>query len=316
MSRLAVWLILALALQAPGRDVSPLVDHHQHLFDAASASLAPGIEQIDAARLVALLDDAGIRRAVVLSVAYQFGNPNKPAVPDEYARVRAENDWTSAQVARFPDRLVGFCSVDPLKAYALAEIDRCARDRWLRTGLKVHFGNSDVNLDDHAEVDKVRRVFRAADARGMAIVVHMRASVTRKRPYGANEARVFLNELLPAAPHATVQIAHLTGAGGYDDPGAEAALAVFIDAIANADPRMAHVYFDVSGIAGFGHWKDKAELIATRIRQVGIERILYGSDAATGGGLPPRDAWAAFRQLPLTDAEIDAIAANVAPYLR
>ncbi len=43
-------------------------------------------------------------------------------------------------------------------------------------------------------------------------------------------------------------------------------------------------------------------LIATRLRQLGLRRILYGSDAASGGNLPPREGWAAFRRLPLTDA--------------
>jgi predicted TIM-barrel fold metal-dependent hydrolase len=80
---------------------------------------------------VRLLDEAGIRQALVLSLAYQYGNPNRPPVENEYDQVKAENDWTSAQVARFPDRLRGFCSVNPLKDSALEEIARCAKDPWL-----------------------------------------------------------------------------------------------------------------------------------------------------------------------------------------
>src|SRR5437773_1217832 len=122
----------------------PLADYHQHLFSPAVAKLSLGLKSIDAADLIALLDSAGIRRALVLSVAYQFGNPNKPAVEDEYAQVKAENDWTSEQVARFPDRLRGFCGFNPLRDYALQELARCARDPHLRNGIKLHFGNSDV----------------------------------------------------------------------------------------------------------------------------------------------------------------------------
>lgn len=59
-----------------------------------------------------------------------------------------------------------------------------------------------------------------------------------------------------------------------------------------------------------------AALVAKRIRQVGVERILYGSDAAVGDNLRPREAWAAFRRLALTEDEFDTIARNVAPYLR
>lgn len=62
--------------------------------------------------------------------------------------MKAENDWTSQQVAQYPDRLRGFCGVNPIRVYALDEIARCARDPQLRAGLKLHFGNSDVNVND------------------------------------------------------------------------------------------------------------------------------------------------------------------------
>jgi uncharacterized protein len=295
---------------------APLADYHQHLFGPNIKKLSPALQTIEASDLIALLDSAGIRRALVLSIAYQFSNPNRPPVEDEYVGVKAENDWTSQQVARFPDRLRGFCSVNPLKDYATKELERCSKDPQLHYGLKLHFGNSDVDLDNPQHVKQLRRVFRAANKHHMAIVVHMRSSVTRKRPYGADEARIFLNEVLPSAPGVPVQIAHLAGAGGYDDPLVDQALAVFADAIANHDQRMAHVYFDVSGVVGYGNWAGKADLIATRIRQLGLDRILYGSDGATGGNLAPREAWAAFRQLPLSDAEFHTIATNTVSYMQ
>jgi predicted TIM-barrel fold metal-dependent hydrolase len=99
--------------------------------------------------------------------------------------VCAENDWTSEQVRRFPDRLRGFCGFNPLCDYALRALARCARDPQLRYGIKLHFGNSDVDLNNPEHVERTRQVFREANRRRMAIVVHMRPSVTRKRPYGA-----------------------------------------------------------------------------------------------------------------------------------
>lgn len=310
-----LWCAIALLVFRPLQgQAQPLVDHHQHFFGPAVTTLTPGVEPITATELIVLLDSARIRRAVVLSVAYQFGNPNRPPIENEYAQVKAENDFTSRQVARAPERLRGFCSVNPLKDYAREEIARCAKGQ-LRFGLKLHFGNSDVDLNNPKHVEQLRRVFRTANNLGMAIVVHMRSSVTRKRPYGANEARIFLNDVLPAAPDVPVQIAHLAGAGGYDDPLVDQALAVFVAAIANRDARMERVYFDVSGVAGLGEWVNKVDLIATRIRQLGVERILYGSDGAAGANTP-RAAWAAFRQLPLTEAEFGTIASNIAPYMR
>jgi hypothetical protein len=58
--------------------------------------------------------------------------------------------------------------------------------------------------------------------------------------------------------------------------------------------------------------------LVKRIRQIGVKRILYGSDAAVGSNpnLLPREAWAAFSRLELTKKEIKTIAKNVAPYFR
>jgi predicted TIM-barrel fold metal-dependent hydrolase len=309
-------ILAVIPLQSTQRNVPPpLVDHHQHLF-SPEVTRSSNVDPLEVAELIRNLDDAGIRRAAVLSVAYQFGHPNRPPVEHEYDQVKAENDWTSKQVARFPDRLRGLCGVNPLKDYALSELERCARDPFMRTGLKLHFGNSDVDLDNADHVQRLRRLLHAANDHGMALVIHMRSSVTKQRPYGAKQARTFLEEVLPAAPDVTVQIAHLTGGGSYDEPSTDEALSFFIGAIQNHDPRMTHVYFDVSGIAGFGKWTDKADQIVARIRQIGVERILFGSDGARGGGLTPRDAWKDFLQLPLSDAELRAIAGNVAPYLK
>jgi predicted TIM-barrel fold metal-dependent hydrolase len=299
----------------PSDSLTPVIDHHQHLFSPAVQKVSPTLQSMNATELVKLLDEAGIRRAVVLSLGYQFGNPNKPLVPDEYSAVKAENDWTAAQIAPFGDRLVGFCGLNPLKPYALEEISRCAQIPHLRSGLKLHFGNSDVDLTNADHVKTLQQVFAAANERRMAIVVHMRSSVTAKRPYGAPSARAFLNHVLPFAPDVPVQIAHLAGAGGYDDPAIDEALAVFVDAIANRDSRMKNVYFDASGVIGVEKPSEKLNLIATRIRQIGVNRVLYGSDGALPPAYTPKKAWEAFRRLPLTDAEFKIIANNRAPYM-
>jgi predicted TIM-barrel fold metal-dependent hydrolase len=296
---------------------TPLVDHHQHLSSPANTlvSGAPPARQLpgSAQDLIAYLDAAGIQRAVVLSVAYQWGSPTR-RIEDEYEKVKAENDWTSQQVALYPDRLRVFCSVNPLKPYALDEIARCASDERLRTGLKLHFGNSDVNVHDPNEVAQLQRVFRAANENGMPIIAHIHANFNNKRPYGRAEAAIFLDEILPAAPNVTVQIAHLAGAGPYDDA-TDSAAAVFAEAIARHDPRTTRLYFDVSGIGIVAMNAEQKSRMVARMRQLGLERILYGSDGAFPG-FGPREYWTAFKTLPLTESELRVITTNVAPYLR
>lgn len=292
----------------------PETDFHQHLFGPGTQALTPGAPRVTARDLIALLDSAKIHSALLLSVAYMFSNPNRPPVPDEYARVKAENDWTADQAALYPDRLRAICGINPLRDYALSEIERCAADPRLRHGLKLHFGNSDVQLDNPEQLEKVRQVFLAANGHRMAIVVHLHASVTMKRPYGTAYARTFLNDVIPVAPDVPIQIAHLASSGDFDEPGVAEALDVFAKAIADKDPRMRNVYFDMSGISGMAD-PARATRIAARIRQLGVERILFGSDGAVNGN-SPLATWTAFQKVPLTDREFRVIAGNVPPYMK
>jgi predicted TIM-barrel fold metal-dependent hydrolase len=208
----------ACALPRPASDTyvpPPLADYHQHLFSPSLAALMspppPGapVAPITANDLIQLLDAAGIKRAVILSTAYIWSQPRRK-VANDYEKVKADNDWTAEQVALYPNRLVGFCSVNPVRDYALEELARCSKNPHFR-GLKLHFGNSVVDYHNPQHVEQVRRVFAAANGYRMPIVVHMRATISEKLPYGADEARIFLNEMLPAAPDVPVQIAHLAG---------------------------------------------------------------------------------------------------------
>lgn len=325
--RFGAALLLALPVAAcagqagPAAPVVAGADHHQHLFSPAIiAFIAPkpgpdALREIPVTELIALLDSAGIRRAAVMSTAYMYGRPSR-VVEDEYAKVKAENDWTAAQVAKYPDRLRAFCGINPLKDYALAELERCAAHPQLRTGIKMHFGNSDVQLEKPEHQARLKEVFRAANRHRMAIAVHMRASISLKRPYGEAQARAFLEHLMPEAANILVQVAHFAGSGpGYEDPPSNEVMRVLAEAAARKDPNTRNLYFDVASIATADISPAHAREMVERIRMVGVDKILYGSDAATPTNMKPREAWAAFRALPLSEPELKRIAGNVAPYL-
>jgi predicted TIM-barrel fold metal-dependent hydrolase len=62
-------------------------------------------------------------------------------------------------------------------------------------------------------------------------------------------------------------------------------------------------------------YQGDVELLAKRFRQIGMDRILYGSDGPPN--LVAREGWLTFRRLlPLSDQEIMDVADNVAPYMR
>lgn len=325
MKRLSVLCCAAVALAwsgaanaapaAPARAVPaamPVADHHQHVYSPAAAaymSATSAMRPVSARDLIAQLDAAGIERAAVLSVAYVYGQPAR-TLAEEYARVRAENDWAARQAAEYPERLVALCSVDPLRDYALAELARCAASPEFGRGIKLQPAAGGALLEDAAQVERLRRVFRSANARDMAIVLQLQET-------GVREARLLLEQLLPHAPDVPVQVAYV----GERPDGREAApqlaaLAVLADAAARQDPRMRHVWLDVTAFARPGLSAADARRLVRRLRQVGMERVLYGSDAEIGIEVRPREAWAAFRSLPLTDAEAARVANNVMSYLR
>lgn len=301
-------------------DIAPRVDHHQHLLSPTGAALvnARGMLQglfrreetaIVANELVVMLDAAGIERAVVVSDAYYFDSPRNSAARDPYADTRAENDWTAQQVSQFRGRLIAFCSFNPLMEYAFAELERCAKSSLFK-GLKLHFGGSIVNLDNPEHVEKVRRVFQAANSHRLPIIVHVSAG----RAYGREHVEILLNQILAAAPDIPIQIAHLWGGDRFR----EDALIAYADAVSARHRATKNLYFDAAELARvIGGQEDTLQTVAALMRRIGIARILYGSDGPYFGNWQPRDAWAAFlREVPLTDQEFIAIANNVAPYLR
>jgi predicted TIM-barrel fold metal-dependent hydrolase len=266
----------------------------------------PREEPLDAARLVTMLDAAHIKRAVVLSVGYWFDSPTRETSRSVEA-MQAENAWTAEQAARFPDRLIAFCSLNPVSDAAATTMRHCAADKRFK-GLKLHFANSRVDLLNPDHVRRTREVFAAANRARLPIVVHVRTGDN----YGAEQARVFLEKLLPAAPDIPVQIAHLWGGANFSSD----ALAVYAEAVAARRPATRRLYFDVADAALVATTPELAREVADRIRQIGIDRIFYGSDAAFGNHPDPGGSWAAFRKgLPLSAEEFDKIARNVAPYL-
>jgi len=321
---------------APRRPAS--ADHHVHVRSEGAARFQDSLmgalgerrpgdtvpsAAVTAADAIAALDSAGIEGALLLSNAYMFAMP-EGKLTDDSIRVRAENEYVAAEAARYPERLVGFCSVHPLKSYTLGEIERCAADPRIG-GLKLHLANSDVDLRDDVQLGRLGEVFALADRSRLPVLIHLR---TREPRYGAVDARGFVDRVLARAPNIPVIVAHMAGWGGYDE-GTDAALGVFVDAI-EAGRLSERVAFGLGAVVfeprAAGGDTARARLVreanvrlAARIRAVGLGRVLYATDWP---GWPPVGASAAKiaanRQLirealPLEPGEIETIFANVSP---
>ena len=75
-----------------------------------------GVSTVGADDLIAQLDAAHVDKAVALSLGYW-------TLPDD-SNMAAENDFTATEVAKYPDRLIGFCGINPRYDSALDEIER------------------------------------------------------------------------------------------------------------------------------------------------------------------------------------------------
>lgn len=258
---------------------------------------------ITADRIIEVLDDAGIRYGVVLSLGYWFGAPTDP-VEGRHAKTRAENDSTVAQAARYPDRLIPFCGVNPLADYAIAELERCAAIPAVR-GIKIHMNNSDIELTNPQHVEGLRAFFRAANRLRLPIVAHVGGPV-----------ETLIAEVLPEAPDIPIQIAHM-GSGWRN-------ARMFADAIAAGRPGTRNLWFDWTQALPIDTGVHTPEVLAraradaaATMRRLGLDRILFGSDMPLRSNPTPREWWIkTVLTLPLTDDELRDIADNLPPYLR
>jgi len=280
----------------------PIADHHTHLRGPEATQqfmdikIKFGLEiysrdsvACTAKMLINDLDNAGISKASVLSVAYMFGMPEFD-IENEYEMVKEENNWVSSQIDLYPDRLFGFVGINPLKDYAVDEIKR-AKEETSLIGVKLHLTNSNLDFTNTEHVNKLRKVFETANNLDMPIIIHMRG---RGPDYGAEQARIFLDEVLPAANDVIVQIAHVAGWGGYD-PGTDAALNEFVKDH-DSGKLGENIIFDFcfvvpacgklweSGENNFEEisseeWQKIAETrLMEKIHKIGLDRFFFGTD--------------------------------------
>jgi hypothetical protein len=176
-------------------------DVHTHAFpDKLAASAIPKLEagalwfpcrayyDGTVGGLVASMDRAGIRRAIVASIATR---------PEQVPKI---TDW-SASVAS--DRVVPFASIHPDYAQPEAEVERIAA-AGLR-GIKFHPYYAECPVDD----PRVIRIARAAAAAGLAMLFHAGYDLAYEKDECASPRRV--RRLHEAVPDLRMVAAHTGG---------------------------------------------------------------------------------------------------------
>jgi predicted TIM-barrel fold metal-dependent hydrolase len=286
-------------------------DHHMHLASAELCRLVgeclpsndpPAVFASDA---VHALDEARVAMGVILSCAYLYGLPSLHLTSNDIAaKTRRENEFTAAEVAQYPTRLVGFLSVNPLQMSAIDEIRHWSGSRVL-VGLKLHFPASAVHMRDPSERRRVERVFKAAAAQHLPIVIHLGGD-----DFDASDTEIFIRSVLPNAGSSWVQIAH--AGGGFPPDSHVRVLRTFADHIAQDDPLTRHVLFDLAYVPAPDENAAAVMSLMREVRRIGIGRFLFGSDFNV---LSPRQEIENLVRLGLTRDEGNSLRRNCAPWV-
>ena len=79
MSKLFFLIFLTASAAYTQTTPAPVADHHQHIASPAMGEFQkfPGVTSITAKDTIALLDAAGIKKGVLLSIAYSYGRPGR-----------------------------------------------------------------------------------------------------------------------------------------------------------------------------------------------------------------------------------------------
>jgi predicted TIM-barrel fold metal-dependent hydrolase len=196
--------------------------------------------------LVAMLDEHALDRAVT------FPSRGLHASPAMYARA---NDYVAEAMVRYPDRLTGFCSVNPWhREEAVAEFERSVQQLGLR-GLKLHPPTQGFDVFD---LSLMVPIMETAGRLGVPVAIH---GGIREHD---NPLRFYL--LSDLFPNVALIMLH-ANFGGVDRV-----------AIKWAAEHTRNLYFETSATA-------EPAFIAALAGWASSNRILYGSDWPW---IPPR----------------------------
>ena len=223
--------------------------------------------------LIAMLDEHHIDKCVA------FPSRGLHTSPSMYARA---NDYNAEAMHRYPDRIVGFCTINPChRDEALAEFERAIHQLRLKV-LKLHPPTQGFDVYD---LDLMDPVMKLAVEMGVPVAIHG----------GLREHDNPLRFALLAQAHPQVRLVMLhSNFGGTDRV-----------ATRWAAENTRNLYFETSAT-------NEPAFVKLLARWAGGGRIFYGSDWPW---IPPRLGMAIVECSGLPEAETAAILGNSAAQL-
>ena len=199
-------------------------------------------------RLVEQMDKAGVD----VSVAVGYGWT-------DIGVARTSNDYILDAAGKHPERIVPFCSVNPLWGQpAVDEVRRCVRAGARGIG-ELH---PDTQGIVSADLSTLAPVLDAARELGVPTLFHASEPVGHSYPGKGTVTPDMLEALVRAYPNNTFIFAHF--GGGLP----------FYALMPEVDELLANVYFDSAAFP----YLYRPEVFLAAVTACGVERVLFASD--------------------------------------
>ena len=264
-----------------------IIDVHTHIFqpevrksraayfegesDFAAIYADNDARMIGAAELVAAMDRVGVDKAV----AFGFPWSNE-------AHARAGNEWACEVQARYPGRIVGLASLNPVMDWAPREAARA-----LDSGL---WGLGELALYDRGfdpeALKRLAALGRLCRERNRLMLVHVNEPIGHRYPGKAPMTLAMIYDLVKSLPGVRLVLAHW-GGGLF-----------FYHLLKREVPTaLTHVYFDTAA----SPFLYRPEIYRLACRIVGPEKVLFGSD------FPLIEPGRYFREIEASGLEAEAV---------
>lgn len=212
------------------------------LYSQKKSKLATAEELIDS------MDREGIDISVALNIGWTT-----------HELCLETNDYIMESVARYPERLIGFCAVQPRSlTSAAAEIERCVAG-----GIKgVGEMRPDMQLLDLADEEMMEPLVETLKRHQLPLLIHASEPVGHEYPGKGAVTPEVLYPFITAYPEITIVCAHW--GGGLP----------FYALMPEVKEALGNVFFDTAATP----FLYAPRVYGQAVQLVGAEKILFGSD--------------------------------------
>ena len=241
-----------------------IIDFHTHVFppqlrqnrkdylgrDPLFARLYsdPKAKVATAEELIASMDEEGIDLSVILNIGWT-----------DHELCQQTNDYIMEAASRYPDRLVGFCAIQPRAGEAaIAEIERCARGGIRGIG-ELRPDIQGFDLEDEAIMSPV---VETAKRHGFVLLTHSSEPVGHEYMGKGSITPDILYRFICRFPQLPIVCAHW--GGGLP----------FYALMPEVKTALKNVFFDTAA----SPFLYRSEIFKHVAEIVGVDKILFGSD--------------------------------------